>query len=90
MPSVRHVYGFVIYVMKTFNGLNFMKNTVCMHYDYLLIISFTLNQLLCCFIYRESIMSKSSNLMYHCNQYTLLNNLTLNIWLCVHMHQTDF
>ena len=33
MSSVRHVYGFVIYVMKTFDGVNFIENTVCMHYD---------------------------------------------------------
>ena len=38
-PSVRHVYGFVIYVMKTFNGFNVnciglycIENTFCMHY----------------------------------------------------------
>ena len=38
-------------------------------------------------MYGESINVKNSNLMYQYNQYTILNNLTLHIWLCVHVHQ---
>ena len=60
---------------------------------YLLIISFTLNQSICfilnfksyCYVVlftENQLMFKNSNLMYLYNQYTLLNNLTLNIWLC--------
>ena len=30
VPSVRH--GFVIYVMKTFNGLNYIENNFCLHH----------------------------------------------------------
>ena len=38
-------------------------------------------------MYGESINVKNSNLMYQYNQYTILNNSTLNIWLCVQVHQ---